>query len=112
MVTKRRNAYKVQTECPECKQSFKGTVGRATHMRKAHGLNPDSSKWIESKVAKPKAIVKHQHRKVVYVEKTEPVELFAYITAKLEGIIHRVAFEHDVPERQLAKGFAQYLRRP
>lgn len=110
-------SIKFKTECPECKEMFKGSVGRATHMRRSHGLNVDGTKWhppTKSKAEKSKAIVVVKKRKVRLdnVEDQFPKELYAYIVSKLEDIIHRVAFEHDLPERQFAQGFSAYLQRP
>lgn len=97
----RRRAYQAPTACPECHKKFKGTVGMSTHRRKTHGK--ETALAVAPKPKRKRTIEHAQH---------DHSELYAYVTAKLEDVIHRVALEHDLPERQFAQGFAQYLQRP
>ncbi len=114
-------------QCPECKREFTSSIGKATHMRRSHLLNADGTSYTgpDTQAVKAKAIVKsHPNPKKKRARygriepetgtnfQTVPTELYSYITVHLESIIHRVAFEHDYPERKLTQGFIEFLRRP
>lgn len=95
-------------KCPVCGKACKGAVGLATHTRRKHQEATGASK--RDGVSQNGALlVVNKNKKAK--EEAQHGELYSFIVAKLEDIIHRVAFEHDIPERQLAQGFARYLHR-
>lgn len=135
---KKFNPNLPQIQCLECKEWMSGWQGIHMHYRKKHPTSTFPTRAFKtrkpSKPSKPVVVTeegattttkkkyklrgkykkgtangKNSQDNSIQTEGDSYRELYLYLWIKLEGLIHDITYQHDIPEKNFTKGFMGYV---
>src|SRR5579859_900296 len=93
-------------ECDICHKFYKAKIGLAMHKAKTHSKR----KTTKAKAAVERKPHEKTAQKVIDAQIDGiPTEIIAYTVGQIEGLVHRIAFENDLPPKHFARRCAEYF---